>query len=875
MKNIPLSVEEYCQIMSPAFGEDFVKNCFENRNLLFTLYKHAYSSFYYYYEDNIREHPESIKDYIERFNNYHKVAKILKEDAEHKNRYLDTRLISDISHTGVTKKEDIIYLADLFFKLNDRAETYGSCYNEFYISEHTANIALQCREVADWLAPVIFSVPQEIVGDRLGDPKKLFDACKAWKISKNIWKKEAVMIGKMSLEARVVAGAIIDKMRTESDQETVKKNSHHYYQSEERLKIEAWVKDKKLRTEFWQRFSEAQKMGWDKAIELYCDDNPAAQIHLLAQKAYRARSSSEEFTYIKQHLPITKLFKKANIFSLQQKVMNLLVKISAQEAGISLEVAKKFRQPDAPEKIKQFVSANQDWLIPASFNGLAIFREKFPDYLRMILNHNKNNPEDALSIHDALYWLPEPMNKEENKHFAEFIKKNIIYQNSENKLCYRPLNELQIIAQNWKALENKLREQGKNIEELKYKDILSICMSAKYKDQRNDLFATEAARHGTPAENYHECEDIYLAGLKVPEPFDSTKRFKLGKYTGRFLPRDDVRTGFFGGYTDCCQHFRGAGDSCAVSTIKDPFSQLFVIEDDTGKIIAGSWTWENTEGKYREVCFDNIESLGELQNRPEINRIYEQVGEYLTQEQNCRRVTIGLGYQDADTSKYESTDAIRLPKLYGNHYTDAHSQVLLAENPNAEPLDKTKESQRYIRDVCYLDIPAMQKVSEQCFPDSDKKLVPPENMSGFVLEDREKGIVGYCLYDAEEKWIYDMAVLPAYRTDENSSSRKLLSAMMRVIKKEGGEWHAEMRDKTTFRFLETMAERGLVKFEKQGIDHTMSDGSEVIAVTFTPIDDKVREATRRLRKKIVTQTDTPLSPSEASIPVLPPQNSRE
>ena len=144
----------------------------------------------------------------------------------------------------------------------------------------------------------------------------------------------------------------------------------------------------------------------------------------------------------------------------------------------------------------------------------------------------------------------------------------------------------------------------------------------------------------------------------------------------------------------------------------------------------------------------------------------------------------------------------------------------------------------------------MDRVSEAVFPDSDKQLQAPDNLAGFVIEDREKGVVGYCLYDAQEKSIYDMAVLPEYRTDKNASSKKLFAEMMRTINKEGGEWSAEMRDKTTLKYLEIMAERGLVKFEKHGIDHTMSDGSQVVAVTFEPIRKEVRQATNKLKDKL-------------------------
>ena len=238
--------------------------------------------------------------------------------------------------------------------------------------------------------------------------------------------------------------------------------------------------------------------------------------------------------------------------------------------------------------------------------------------------------------------------------------------------------------------------------------------------------------------------------------------------------------------------------------------------------------------------------MGELKNRPEINKIYEQVGRYLTQEQNCHKVTIGLGFQDADVTGYKQTDTISLPKLYGEGYSDARLQVLLAENPNALPLDKTQETQRYIRDVCFLDIDAMDKISYAVFPDSDKQLQAPENMSGFVIEDREKGVVGYCLYNKEEKSIYDMAVLPEYRKDKNASSRKLFAEMIRVIHKDGGEWSAEMRDETTLKYLKIMAERGLVQYKENGVDHTMSDGSKVVSVTFRATSPEEQEQNKSL-----------------------------
>ena len=508
-------------------------------------------------------------------------------------------------------------------------------------------------------------------------------------------------------------------------------------------------------------------------------------------------------------------------FSAQQRCMNVLMNELGKETGVSKEESMSYRlAPDDNDLYKN----NKDWLLPASFKAAEIFGCYFPSYIKMAEKH--------LSIHDAVYWLPEKLHANKKDSFASFVQRNLVYMNAEGKTVARPLAEMEIISKNWNSLKPEE-------EKLKYKDILAICRSKKYAEQEYDRFAAEAAKWGVSEEQYKNFESVYKAGLSVPEPFDSSKEFKFGAYTGRFLPRDDVRTGFFGGYTDCCQHFDGVGKACAISTIKDPYSQLFVIENKDGRIISGSWVWENTEGKYRDVCFDNIEAIGDYEKNPVVNKIYDMVGKYLTNEASCHKVTIGVGYQDADISKYAPTESISLPQAYGDKYSDAKGQqVLLCENKHASELDKTAESKRFIRDICFLDEDAMDKVSEQCFPEGDQTLMMPDRPSGLALVDEYKGVVGYCLYDKDEKHIYDMAVLPEYRKDKNASSGKLFAETMRRVKELGGEWHAELRDKTTYRYLDVMAKRGLVTYETHGVDREMSDGSKVYAVSFKPVADE-------------------------------------
>ena len=128
-----------------------------------------------------------------------------------------------------------------------------------------------------------------------------------------------------------------------------------------------------------------------------------------------------------------------------------------------------------------------------------------------------------------------------------------------------------------------------------------------------------------------------------------------------------------------------------------------------------------------------------------------------------------------------------------------------------------------------------------CFPSSDAQLQEAgDTLNGLVLVDESEGVVGYCLYNIEEHYISDMAVLPEYRKDKNSSSLKLLNEIVKKVRDIGGEWSAELRDNTSLRYMKTMAKRGLVDLKIVELDHEMSDGSKVYKVKFTPQNAPVR-----------------------------------
>lgn len=713
--------------------------------------------------------------------------------------------------------------------------------------------------------------------------------------------------------------------------------------------------------------------------------------------AYNARfASADELIYAVGHFDKSKLTApESRIFHNQQADFSMLLEREAALNGISGKEICRYRHVDATRRVKDFYDEQKGWIVPASFKTSQLFARKSQtktDADAVSLSSYLDKARKCgISPHDAVDILPEPASPQANARVTRFIHRNLerVLQNKS------ALNDLKLIINNWDAVEKKLaipaeraqicriNDKGVLTDNLDYAKVLKLCLSIIYQNQRSQRFAEEASnpKNHISATEYHKAEDIYLAGLKVPEPFDSKIEFKCGNYTAHYLSRDDPRAIFFGNETDCCQRYGGIGHECAVSTVMHPFSQLFVVENNQGEIIAGSWVWENTEGKYRDVCFDNIEIKGDYSKEqlddlkekrndsvanmidcldtvdaPEllnlwkeyfqilrdcdlqvqqsaavppkleqlkkvsqvidnklqakeikalptyeqiaenwkshkeiqqhytsrkkvadaIKSLYEQAGQYLTKpEQNCRLVTIGKGRQDLDISDYPDTEAVMLPKLYGYGYTDSKFQVLLAENPMAKPLDKTEETQRYVRDVCYLDVPAMERVCAAVFTGHDKKLARPNNLddlAGFVIEDREKGVVGYCLYqkfDDDSYYIPDTAVLPEYRTDKNASSKKLFAEMIRCVREKGGVWYAEMREETSLRYLKAMTERGLAKHEilsdyeaeriglnaarQMEYDPKLKTASMVYPVRFEVVRDDVRQATANAKNKLPTK----------------------
>lgn len=428
---------------------------------------------------------------------------------------------------------------------------------------------------------------------------------------------------------------------------------------------------------------------------------------------------------------------------------------------------------------------DEPWHASAAVGLATVFGNRAKKWLEL----RKQAGSDA---HDASEWLPHDASTRSLEGLGDWLL----------KFSDRDTKDLRAVATNWPTLSPEEKK-------LSYKELLATIRLKVYPNIRSQAFAEEAAAWATPKEDYPGDEDIYLRSQHVPEPFDSAKRWEKDGLVGRFLPRSDPRVGFFGQHTDCCQHLGGAGRSCAISTMSDPFSQCFVIEKE-GKIIAGSWAWEasnalsdpahpDTKRKYKVVCFDNIEALPLPQEQQaSALAIYQNAGQYLA-DAGYRKITIGTTRSDIDISSLPTAaEMLSLPKKYSG-YTDASGgQVLLAENEKAPSVEK-ETAKVSVCGGLEDHLRAAEAVAQACYPSGWDHVSLPEGDTpkGMVLMHEEKGVIGYAVWDEEKRYITDVAVMP----EERRYSQVLLNAVIDHCRADGQQWQADARESTSFPLL--------------------------------------------------------------------------
>jgi hypothetical protein len=421
-----------------------------------------------------------------------------------------------------------------------------------------------------------------------------------------------------------------------------------------------------------------------------------------------------------------------------------------------------------------------------------------------------------------------------------------------NKGAPRATTDLSKISGNWESFTPEERE-------LPFKQLVALAQTKQYPNRRSEKFALEAAQHSVSQTDYPKYEDIYLRSQNVPEPFSSIKRWEKDEFTAEFLPRSAVETGFFGHYTNCCQRLGGIGNSCAISTMSDPFSQLLAIRNKEGKIIAGSWAWEATNQMpdskdssktkaYKVACFDNIEALGlTSEQQKSVLDIYKQIAKDLSNA-DYRKVTIGTGLGDVALDGLQSTEPVKLPERYSG-YTDARGQVLLIENPSAVAVEK-EVSKVWVRGALEDDLKEAEKVAKACYPAGHDHVTPPDDPNqarGLVLMHEEKGVIGYAVWDESKRYITDVAVLPEF----HRYSQTLLNGLMDHCRQGGESWEADARKSSSWPLLLTNAKRGAIDLEVFSGDRPIKVGDVEIARS-----QEVDNAGTSVRKREFALKDT-------------------
>ena len=180
---------------------------------------------------------------------------------------LDSKQLSyEMAEAGIDDFKTAKRVAQLFYTLNERPETYGSEYNAYYPND-LLPIA-KSNVMQDWMYPVMIdAIRNEVLSTsegRMPSERTLFDCCKAWKVCPKMPQRLAKEVGTYSLKGRMLAGAIFEKMVEEG-----------------KTTLQEWRENKELHQKFYEELNRAQKMSREKAFKQYIPDTPVNRKRLI------------------------------------------------------------------------------------------------------------------------------------------------------------------------------------------------------------------------------------------------------------------------------------------------------------------------------------------------------------------------------------------------------------------------------------------------------------------------------------------------------------------------------------------------------------------------------------------------------------------
>lgn len=398
------------------------------------------------------------------------------------------------------------------------------------------------------------------------------------------------------------------------------------------------------------------------------------------------------------------------------------------------------------------------------------------------------------------------------------------------KFYDKPKDELGIVARRWGNLSEETHAKS-------YKEILAAARSLIYDNAKNRDFAVESAHHGVSQENYPPYEERWLASLDKPPVVPLDKRWVVGKYTGRILPRDDPRGLYLGEHTDSCQHPDGEGATAAWYGQESPNAGFFVVENPEGEIVAESLVWESDDGG---LVFDSIEGKKLGTREKAVAEVYELATKELSQKYHTINVgsDVNAGRLAVDLSRWKSaegSDFLALPADMSG-YTDARKQVTITTNPDiprrAKPVRRI-----WVRGASEDDIATAEKIARRVYSDNWSHV--PEGDWYRILETRGQGPIGYAVMDITRKQVNDVAVLPEYK----GKSLVLLREMLKKMRSVGGDWTASARESTSYKLLKYADQLGWIELKSEILHPGMMDGENMYDVMFSPMPRHDNEAT--------------------------------
>jgi hypothetical protein len=719
--------------------------------------------------------------------------------------FLYTKALADFMSMDKLKEEEVVEFVLLATKLANKNRGLNSpCQPNFRL---LWDLHVRAPKTEPWMKKVLLKVigakdpyysqdgdRQVVSWVRLGNPADLFDACKAWKVSVLFPKKIAVRVGRLPLWKRMVAGQVIKQLLQERCDLTWHSGSRYS------LSNDSWITTE-FHQEFWIRFSEATQKGKMKNLE-----------ELIGKKINNKRILSCVIGEPDLVKGLMNYLGSSSSLSSSIRIRNFL----GIKTGALREILEVTEMPE--------FSLTYFHLLPNYIGLIAIFGKNWKSYVDKVATFQKlykpgevkkdleKLKQTLEGMHDYLYWVQPLGTPAELKGLDGFLLK---------WLKESPA-ELGVIVSTWHRLPEKVKKSNS------FKEVLSEARTLGYEGFKSKPLALEAGKWGMDPTDYEKAEYIYLRSLKVPAPFSTNVRFELEGYVGRFLPREDVRVGFFGHYTNCCQHWTGVGKSCAISSVRDSFSQLFVVEKD-GEILAGSWVWEthdqieeDPDSRYSGVCFDNVEAKGLSSNQHYVVlELYTQAAEYLIHSGPYCKVTVGTNLGDLDVSSLpEEAYPLSLPAKYSGYNDSAKGQKVLATC--WEDSRKYKQHESCGSDKVWVrgaqeeeDLYDLNEVATACYENSWAQFITlagdSYNRRVLVLEHADHGIIGYTSLDTKSQCqeVLDMAVVPEYRRYSNL----LLKESLEFMEAEGKVWEADAKEDTSYKLLKLYEKRGKFQLE--------------------------------------------------------------